>query len=79
MSLCVKCIFQNCGLDKNLALMTHVTTDLPEEPIVRLAFNCGVEDVQLVTGEELTAPNAYMVFLNGLFKCSLFLHNLFVV
>jgi len=46
--------------------MTHVTTDLPEEAIVRLAFNFGVEDVQLVTGEELTAPNAYMVFLNGL-------------
>jgi DNA-directed RNA polymerase III subunit RPC2 len=46
--------------------MTHVTTDLPEESIIRLAFNFGVEDVQLVTGEELTAPNAYMVFLNGL-------------
>ena len=52
-------------MDKNLALMTHVTVDLPEEPITRLAFNFGVEDVQLVTGEELMAPNAYLVFLNG--------------
>lgn len=65
-------LIQNCGLDKNLALMTHVTTDLPEEPIIRLAFNCGVEDVQLVTGEELTAPDAYMVFLNGLLTYSVF-------
>lgn len=27
-----------CGLVKNLALMTHVTTDEEEEPLRRLAF-----------------------------------------
>nr|CAG8580948.1 7796_t:CDS:10 [Entrophospora candida] len=43
-----------CGLVKNLALMTHITTDDEEEPLKRLAFNLGVED------------NSYMVFLNGL-------------
>jgi len=32
-----------CGLVKNLALMTHITTDVEEEPIVRLAFMLGVE------------------------------------
>lgn len=32
-----------CGLVKNLALMTHITTDVEEEPITRLAFMLGVE------------------------------------
>lgn len=32
-----------CGLVKNLALMTHITTDVDEEPIVRLAYMLGVE------------------------------------
>lgn len=32
-----------CGLVKNLALMTHITTDDEEEPLRRLAFNLGVE------------------------------------
>ena len=50
---------------KNLALMTHVTTDLPEATIVRLAFNLGVEDIHLLTGEEMTSPHVYLVFLNG--------------
>ena len=57
--------FQACGLVKNLALMTHITTDLEEAPIVRLAFNLGVEDIQLLSGEEMTSPDVYIVFLNG--------------
>ena len=32
-----------CGLVKNLALMTHITTDDEEEPIIRIAFMLGVE------------------------------------
>lgn len=32
-----------CGLVKNLALMTHITTDVDEDPIIRLAFMLGVE------------------------------------
>lgn len=34
---------EGCGLVKNLALMTHVTTDQNETPIRRLAYNLGVE------------------------------------
>ena len=45
--------------------MTHVTTDLPEAPIVRLAFNLGVEDIHLLSGEDMTARDVYLVFLNG--------------
>jgi DNA-directed RNA polymerase beta subunit len=35
-----------CGLVKNLALMTHITTDVEEEPIVKVAFMLGVEGGQ---------------------------------
>jgi len=56
---------ESCGLVKNLALMTHVTTDQDEAPISRLAFNLGVEDIELVSGEELHERGSYIVFLNG--------------
>ena len=32
-----------CGLVKNLALMTHITTDVEEEPIWNICFLIGVE------------------------------------
>jgi DNA-directed RNA polymerase III subunit RPC2 len=32
---------ESCGLVKNLALLTHVTTDDEEVPVARLAFNLG--------------------------------------
>lgn len=32
-----------CGLAKNLALMTHITSDVDEEPIIKLVFCLGVE------------------------------------
>ncbi|XP_059834558.1 DNA-directed RNA polymerase III subunit RPC2 isoform X2 [Hypanus sabinus] len=54
-----------CGLVKNLALMTHITTDMEDAPIIKLAFNLGVEDVNLLCGEELSYPNVFIVFLNG--------------
>ena len=54
-----------CGLVKNLALMTHITTEAKEDPIVRLAFNVGVEDVHLLSGEELSNKEIFTVFLNG--------------
>ncbi|PIK33731.1 putative DNA-directed RNA polymerase III subunit RPC2 [Apostichopus japonicus] len=44
-----------CGLVKNLALMTHITTDLDEQPITKVAFNLGVEDVSLLSGEEVSS------------------------
>ncbi|CAH1800113.1 unnamed protein product [Owenia fusiformis] len=54
-----------CGLVKNLALMTHITTDLDEGPLVQLAFNLGVEDIHMLSGEEMTSPHVYLVFING--------------
>lgn len=51
---------------KNLALMTHITTDMEDGPIIKLASNLGVEDVNLLCGEELSYPNVFLVFLNGM-------------
>lgn len=44
---------ESCGLVKNLALMTHVTTDEEEAPIARLAHIMGVEPASLVNQSEL--------------------------
>lgn len=54
-----------CGLVKNLALMTHVTTEVDEEPVIRLAYNSGVEDIRFLPGETINHPKAYTVFING--------------
>ncbi|XP_011300375.1 DNA-directed RNA polymerase III subunit RPC2 [Fopius arisanus] len=56
---------EGCGLIKNLALMTHVTTEVEQEPIIRLCFNMGVENVNILGGEEINHKDVYMVFLNG--------------
>ena len=39
-----------CGLVKNLALMTHITTDVEEEPIIKIAFMLGVEGASARVG-----------------------------
>ena len=44
---------ESCGLVKNLALMTHVTTDDEEGPLRKLAFTLGVEPATLVSAAEL--------------------------
>ncbi|GMK59707.1 hypothetical protein CspeluHIS016_0803130 [Cutaneotrichosporon spelunceum] len=54
-----------CGLVKNLALMTHITTDTPEDPLIKLAFMLGVEDINLMTGNELYRPGVHLVQVNG--------------
>ena len=56
---------ESCGLVKTLALTTHITIDHPEDQIARLAFNLGVEDASLFSGDELYSPGVYRVFLNG--------------
>ncbi|CAK7336461.1 unnamed protein product [Dovyalis caffra] len=55
-----------CGLVKNLALMTHVTTDDEESPLISLCKCLGVEDLELLSGEELHTPNSFLVIFNGL-------------
>lgn len=51
---------ESCGLVKNLALLTHVTTDEPEAPVARAVFALGVEDAQSLPSlhEVLDGPPA---------------------
>jgi DNA-directed RNA polymerase III subunit RPC2 len=58
---------EQCGLVKNFALMTHITTEAEEKKIIRTAQNMGVEDINLFSGEEISDPNIYTVFLNGMY------------
>ncbi|KAF9596989.1 hypothetical protein IFM89_014703 [Coptis chinensis] len=57
---------ESCGLVKNLALMTHVTTDEEDGPLVSLCRSLGVEDLELMSGEELHSANSFLVICNGL-------------
>jgi DNA-directed RNA polymerase III subunit RPC2 len=43
-----------CGLVKNLALMTHITTNVKEEPIIKLAFLLGAvgEPIRMLMMDE---------------------------
>lgn len=53
-----------CGLVKNLALMTHVTTDDDPSMLQRLLFDLGVQPTSDLSGEEINQND--IVFLNGL-------------
>ncbi|KAK4795697.1 hypothetical protein SAY86_028023 [Trapa natans] len=57
---------ESCGLVKNLALMTHVTTDQEEAPLISMCYFLGVEDLEFLSGEELHIPNTFLIILNGL-------------
>ncbi|XP_057526773.1 DNA-directed RNA polymerase III subunit 2-like isoform X1 [Amaranthus tricolor] len=57
---------ESCGLVKNLALMAHVTTDEEEGPLISLCCSLGVEDLELLSGEELHSSNSFLVIMNGL-------------
>ncbi|KAI9686121.1 MAG: DNA-directed RNA polymerase III core subunit ret1 [Bogoriella megaspora] len=56
---------ESCGLVKNLALMTHITTEADEAPIRKIVFVLGAEDVTFITGTEIYDQGAYIVFING--------------
>lgn len=54
-----------CGLVKNLALLTHVTTDEEEAPLVRVTFMLGGQDLAVVPSSEYYRPDAWIIWLNG--------------
>lgn len=45
--------------------MTHITTEVDKVPVMRLAYNSGVEDIRLLGGEAINNPKVMMVFING--------------
>ena len=54
-----------CGLVKNLALMTHITTADDEEPVRRMVYVLGAEDITSACGTEIFGAGAYIIFING--------------
>ena len=63
---------ESCGLVKNLALLSHVTTDQKEKNIINLCINLGVEDISMSSvfeeekkGDEDSSSNNYLVYVNG--------------
>ncbi|CAI8495521.1 unnamed protein product [Hanseniaspora opuntiae] len=52
-----------CGLVKNLALMTHITTDDEEDPIKKVCYLLGVENISLLDSAALHLN--YGVYVNG--------------
>lgn len=60
---------ESCGLVKNLALMTHVTTDDEEGPLARLAFLLGTEPALLITASELHDRSALTAARQGISHC----------
>ena len=56
---------ESCGLVKNLALTTHVTTEQKEKPLIKLCINLGMEDARMLSGDELHSSSTYLIILNG--------------
>jgi DNA-directed RNA polymerase III subunit RPC2 len=56
-----------CGLVKNLALMTHITTNVDEGPVRRWVYtlDSGVEPLRCFTGAEMHKPGTYIIHING--------------
>ena len=54
-----------CGLVKNLALMTHITTDDEVAPVKRLIFLLGAKDIHSVSGKDMYSNGAHIIFING--------------
>lgn len=56
---------ESCGLVKNLALLTHITTDDDEDPVRRLVFMLGAEDILTIGGGQLYQNGSHVIFTNG--------------
>ncbi|EDU46320.1 DNA-directed RNA polymerase III subunit RPC2 [Pyrenophora tritici-repentis Pt-1C-BFP] len=54
-----------CGLVKNLALMTHITTEDDDDPVRKIVFMLGAQDICSLTGEDIHAEGVYSLCLNG--------------
>jgi len=56
-----------CGLVKNLALMTHITTHVEEGPVKKWIFSVdtGVEPLRNFSGTEMHREGTYMIHVNG--------------
>lgn len=56
---------ESCGLVKNLALLTHVTTSADDTQLLRLSTTLGMESVEAISSADMSDPTVYMVLCNG--------------
>jgi len=56
---------ESCGLVKNLALVSHVTTGNPVRPLRLVAMSLGVEELTILHALNFAETDANVVFLNG--------------
>jgi DNA-directed RNA polymerase III subunit RPC2 len=63
---------ESCGLVKNLALISHVTTDQNEKSIINLCISLGVEDISMSSvfeedrkGDDDDGNHNYLIYVNG--------------
>lgn len=76
-----------CGLVKNLALLSHVTSDEEENPIQKLVFNLGVEDACIMSGEEVISVSTecfalfffFFILIHLIVIYLTFLHIVFLI
>lgn len=56
-----------CGLVKNLALMTHITTNAEEAPVRRWVFtlDAGIEPIRNFSGQEMHQDGSFIIHING--------------
>ena len=54
-----------CGLVKNLALMTHITTDDDEGPVKHVVAMLGAQAIETVGGKDMYTDGAHIVLING--------------
>ena len=54
-----------CGLVKNLALFSHITISVADEPIINLVLSFGTEDCCSVRGAEFWVEPARLVYVSG--------------
>lgn len=54
-----------CGLVKNLALMTHITTNDEEGPIRKLVSILGAQDINGASGKDFYGDGSYIILING--------------
>ncbi|KAL6122652.1 DNA-directed RNA polymerase [Nucleospora cyclopteri] len=56
---------ESCGLVKNLALLTEITTDSEIAPVEEILQRLGCIKVEFCNGPDFFAPDNFLVFLNG--------------
>ncbi|KAF7683458.1 DNA-directed RNA polymerase III subunit RPC2 [Astathelohania contejeani] len=57
---------ESCGLVKNLALLSEITTDCPSNELLSLLYELGVEELINLRGSDLYVHGYNLVLLNGM-------------